>query len=152
MRKLNKMEKINIYLAAKYSRRKEMENYAKILSVKGYNITSTWVYGEEEGKSSRDIAILDYMDLRKANVCICFNEPYGSENIAGARHTEFGFAWLFKKHIILVGEREQIFHYLPKNDEEYVEKNISIDFKKRDEIDLVKSFEDVFPLLENLYK
>lgn len=104
---------MKIYIASRYSRRKEMEGYADTLSDLGHEITATWVYGGEEGLTREDIAILDYKDVRRAQAVLSFTEPHGSWNPAGARHTEFGWGYEMGKKCFIVGEKEIVFHHLP---------------------------------------
>ena len=104
----------SIYLAARFDRRAEMEKYADILKLDGHEITAQWVYGGEEGKSLEDIALMDWNDVMRADTLIQFTDPYGTAATGGGRHTEFGLAYGAGKRTLIVGEREQIFHNLPR--------------------------------------
>lgn len=105
---------MKIYIASRYSRREEMELIAHELTAAGHEITANWVYGGENGLDNQDIAILDDTDVRRADCCLTFTEPYGSENKGGGRHFEFGLAYGLDKLCILVGPLEIVFHHLPK--------------------------------------
>ncbi len=80
---------------------------------RGFVVTSRWVFGGEEGKLWADIAVLDLLDLKDADVCLSITQPHGSPNKGGGRHVEFGYALAMGKRCVLVGEREVVFHHLP---------------------------------------
>lgn len=105
---------MKIYLASRYGRLEEMAQYAKLLQEDGHEITSTWVWGNEEGLSNEDIADLDYTDVERANLVVGFTDPYGSSNKGGARHFELGLAHGLGHALYIVGEREIVFHHLPE--------------------------------------
>lgn len=104
---------MKIYTAARYARREEILGYAKKLEDAGHIVTARWVHGEEEGKSQEAIALLDWEDVIKAEMALVFTDPYGSLHKGGGRHTELGMAYALKKHVWIVGEKEQVFHSLP---------------------------------------
>ena len=109
-----------IYLAARWMRRDEMSVYADILKDDGHEITSTWVYGNEEGLTREGAAMLDFNDVKRADTFIGFNEGKGTLFTGGGRHTEFGLAYAWGHECLFVNnfqrsrEYEQIFHSLPK--------------------------------------
>lgn len=104
-----------IYLAAMYGRRPEMELIADYLKSKGYEITARWVYGAEEatGISREEIAILDLDDVDAADTVVSFTHPRGTKTPGGGRHVEFGYGIARQKKMILIGERENVFHHFP---------------------------------------
>lgn len=104
---------MKLYLAARFSKLEETRNYANELKKDGHQITASWVYGGEEGKSFEDIAILDVKDVHACEGLVSFTEPYGSVNSGGGRHSEFGLGLALRKELFIVGEREQIFHWYP---------------------------------------
>lgn len=104
---------VNIYLAARYSRREEMEIIATLLLLEGFDITSRWVFGGEEGKTNEDIAILDLKDVDYADTVVSFSEPYGTMFKGGGRCVEFGYGLAKGKRCVLIGERENVFHWHP---------------------------------------
>lgn len=101
-----------IYLAARYARLEEMASYARLLLEDGHEIVSTWVWGNEEGLSNKDIADLDYTDVERANLVVGFTDPYGASNTGGARHFELGLAYGLGAATYIVGPREIVFHHL----------------------------------------
>lgn len=105
--------KPKIYIASLFSRREEMEGRANTLKRCGFEITSSWVYGGEEGLTREDIAVLDFNDLDKADIVLSFTSPYGTATKGGGRHVEFGYGLAKGKKVVLIGERENVFHHHP---------------------------------------
>lgn len=105
---------MKIYIAARYPRMREMMIRAKELRDMGHSVTSTWVDGAEIGQNEQFAAMMDVRDLKRAECCLSFTEPHGSANAGGGRHVEFGMAITLGLFNVIVGEREQVFHHLPK--------------------------------------
>ena len=101
---------MNYYLAARFSRQEEMRNYAKDLENLGHKITSRWINGHLDDTFGAKYAIEDLEDIIRADVLIYFNEEIKSSG----RNIEFGYALGNKITIILIGNRNSIFHYLPQ--------------------------------------
>jgi hypothetical protein len=110
-----------LYLAAAYERAGEMRGARDVLEAMGYTVTSRWIDqqdGETEAAGQDSLADnpaayaryaeIDLEDLRAANVIIHF-----TGGGRGGRHTEFGAAIAWGKHLVLVGPREHVFHALP---------------------------------------
>jgi nucleoside 2-deoxyribosyltransferase len=106
---------VKLYLAALYSRRAEMEVCANFLKNKGFEITSSWVYGaeENEGRTREQNAIMDLGDVDKADIVVSFTHAQGTLTKGGGRHVEFGYAYAKGKKLVIIGDRENVFHYLP---------------------------------------
>lgn len=110
---------MKIYLAARYSRRQEMADYAQMLTVMGYEVTSRWLLGHHHdwtGESDplwKSFALADFEDVDKADAVISFTHPRGTLTTGGGRHSEFGYGYSKGKRMIIIGERENIFHHLP---------------------------------------
>jgi nucleoside 2-deoxyribosyltransferase len=110
---------MKIYLAARYSRKDEMNAYAKMLTRGGYTVTSRWLEGHNAVWSGYEdlmltaYAMADLEDIDKADTVISFTEPRGTPTTGGGRHVEFGYGYLKGKRMIIIGERENIFHHLP---------------------------------------
>lgn len=116
-----------IYLAARYARHPEMQDYAHQLASQGYQVTATWVWGGHDvraaqmGHASSEADALqaiwaaeDWADLQRADVCIAFTEgPNGPGRQRGGRHVELGAALAWDKRVIVVGPRENCFCWLP---------------------------------------
>lgn len=58
-------------------------------------------------------ALDDLEDVSTANVVISFTEPPRSTANRGGRHVEFGIALIKAQVVVVVGHRENIFHWLP---------------------------------------
>lgn len=131
---------MKIYLAARYSRREELCRYREQLEAAGHTITSGWLdgqhqldvdgrpigdhgesliegtgYGAERAAERMRIRFAsgDLTDLRSASCVISFTEPPNSPYSRGGRHVEFGVAVAQRKSLVVVGYRENLFHYLP---------------------------------------
>jgi len=113
----------SIYLAARFSRRHECHELAKILQAQGHTITSRWVMPEadhviEVGQSKqaedmerRRFAMEDCVDVRACDWMISLmQEP--RDNSRGGRHIEFGMALGLGKRLTIIGPRETVFHHL----------------------------------------
>lgn len=55
----------------------------------------------------------DWEDVNAAELVISFTEPPRSKANRGGRHVEYGIALANKARVIVVGHRENIFHWLP---------------------------------------
>jgi hypothetical protein len=116
---------VNIYLAARYSRHLEMQGYSKRLADLGHRVTSRWPWaGHEEDEASesgmgesfaRNAAQIDLGDIAAAQIVINFTDGLGKGGAQrGGRHVEFGLSVALGKRVMLVGPRENVFHYLPQ--------------------------------------
>lgn len=117
---------MEIYLAARYSRYKEMQAYAKALEDAGHHVTSRWIAGDHDIKDTNRhadaernerMAIEDMTDLTKSDVVISFTEDPKEATkkrpSKGGMHAEFGIGLALNKRMIVVGPRIHIFHWLP---------------------------------------
>ena len=111
------------YLAAAYRRKDEIHGYALALRAIGVEVVSTWdqedyaptvALGEVPGPVLAAIAEKDLRDLHAADTLIFFTEPQDVQPPRGGRHVEFGIALALGHRLIVVGERENIFHHLPQ--------------------------------------
>lgn len=128
---------MKIYLASRYSRREELCQYRKVLQALGHEVTSRWLDGahqisdsgtpigddgealvEGDGDSPECAAMRarfareDVEDVRKSDCVISFTEPPRSNSNRGGRHVEFGLAYALGKRLIVVGYRENVFHWI----------------------------------------
>jgi hypothetical protein len=113
---------MRIYLAARYGRREELLGYRSRLEAAGHRVTSRWLWEEHDlpiGASPEHgvrFALDDYEDVRSADCLISFTEEPGKApggRARGGRHVEFGLALASEARLIVVGWRENVFHYLP---------------------------------------
>lgn len=129
---------MRIYLAARYSRREEMCVYRTSLEAMGHTVTSRWLNGAHqiddtgvpigdhgehriECDGSADVrgadlrlkfAQEDVDDVVAADAVISFTEKPRSTGNRGGRHVEFGIALALGKRLLVVGHRENLFHWL----------------------------------------
>lgn len=132
---------MQIYLAARYSRREELCGYRLQLQKLGYYVRARWldgkhqisdtgipigdageklVEGVDDGSTNIKNASLrakfaadDLKDVMAADLVISFTEEPRSFASRGGRHVEFGIALANHASVIVVGPRENIFHWLP---------------------------------------
>lgn len=133
---------MRIYLAARYSRREELCIYRDQLRAIGHDVQARWldgkhqlsdkgvpigdggealVEGVDDGSTQVQNAELrakfacdDWEDVTGAEVVVSFTEPPRSNASRGGRHVEFGIALARESRVIVVGYRENIFHWLPQ--------------------------------------
>jgi nucleoside 2-deoxyribosyltransferase len=112
---------MKVYLAGAFERREEMREVRNRLNAFGYTVTSRWIdilddvnpIGAADLKDevglmrANDFAIADLHDVYDADLVIMF-----SGGGRGGRHIEFGYAVALDKELIIVGERENVFHAL----------------------------------------
>jgi hypothetical protein len=111
---------IKVYLASRYARREDIEKYAHTLQALGFEIASTWVFGERDivgsPSETKTFATMDRLDLLGADIVINFAEPKEVDYPRGSRHTEFGMAYERGKVCYVVGKfgtaLENVFHSL----------------------------------------
>lgn len=116
---------MKIYLAARFTRNEQMQIVADLLTAQGHKVTSRWHTGAhkmDDGiapdsgvglEIAQRFAGEDLEDLMEATCVISFTEPARTPT-RGGRHVEFGYGLAYQKKMIIVGEREHIFHYLPQ--------------------------------------
>jgi hypothetical protein len=130
-----------VYLAARYSRREELCLYREELRALGFSVQARWLDGghqissegtplgengealvegdcggqsEEAGKLRAKFAADDWADVMRADIVISFTEPPRSNASRGGRHVEFGIGLARGRRSMVVGYRENIFHWLPQ--------------------------------------
>ena len=75
-------------------------------------MTSRWLDFRKMPSWSYGIAREDCEDLMAADAVIIFTEIPNTVLATGGRHVEFGLALAQGKRVIVVGPRENVFHYL----------------------------------------
>lgn len=89
----------------------------------GHTCTATWIDVTDYGKTKTpendrdpqqriDAAAGCVHDVLTADVLISVSEPDG-EKVKGGKHAEFGMALAWGKQLIVMGDREHVFHWLP---------------------------------------
>ena len=84
---------------------------AELLSI-GDTVTSRWLDFRKMRSWSFGIARQDCEDLIAADAVVTFTEIPNTILATGGRHVEFGLALAQGKRVIIVGPRENVFHYL----------------------------------------
>ncbi len=116
---------MRVYLAARYSRRAEMEDIASHLTARGIGVTSRWIRGLHDGLPADVCANDDIEDILEAHAVVAFTEPEGSPYSRGGRHVEAGMALAYCKPLIVVGPTENVFYSLAFARFEMVEQLLS---------------------------
>lgn len=114
---------MKVYLAARYSRHEELQEYASLIEDSGHKVTSRWIHGSHDiARDAQDdeerarFAMEDFEDLLKAEICVSFTEDPGAKPKKpgkGGRHVEFGVALAMNLRTVIIGPRENVFHWLP---------------------------------------
>lgn len=112
---------MNIYIAAPYEHRPTAVLIANALSGMGYSLCARWLTPEhdDDGKNSplgdvpSEHALDDLEDVLDCDVLIAINPENFARSGTGGRHVEFGIAVARSKRIILIGDRTNVFHFLP---------------------------------------
>ncbi|KKW45656.1 MAG: hypothetical protein UY96_C0017G0057 [Parcubacteria group bacterium GW2011_GWB1_56_8] len=130
---------MQLYLAARYSRRLELCKYRDELRAMGHVVQATWLDGQHqvsdtgaplgnegeslvEDDSSGDkaarlrekFALDDFDEVFDCDMLIAFTEPPRSAPNRGGRHVEMGIALGRGIPVVIVGSRENIFCWLPQ--------------------------------------
>ena len=115
---------MNIYIAARFSKRHIANELANYLKSKGHTITSRWVLpdcdhviatsiSEQAADDERQrFAREDIEDLDAADWCISLMEHKARNNSRGGRHVEYGYALARGIKMTVIGCRETVFHHL----------------------------------------
>ena len=101
---------MKVYLAASFSWYPELIEYDRILRRNGHSCTSGWLYLHDKDQMKR-MAEFDIEDINRSEIFVLFSEPKG-EKTRGGKHFETGYAYARGLPIIVVGEKEHIFHEL----------------------------------------
>lgn len=111
---------MRVYLAARWEQGPLMREWRRMLGLQGVGCTSRWLDVQASGLravENDDImlanAVVDFEDVKAADVLVCYSPPEGFGHGRGGRHAELGVALGLGKPVVLVGERENIFHWHP---------------------------------------
>lgn len=117
-----------VYLAGPYSSRDILRDYREQLTRVGYKVRARWLDGGHEVAENPTVeaeadsaerarwAHEDLEDVRACNMLIAFTSAAvggGHAGVSGGRHIETGYALGQHKYVMLVGEPENVFHWLP---------------------------------------
>lgn len=109
---------MRIYIAAPFCRKSEARDIRALMRARNYTVTSTWIDSKEAtDKVSSEIltqaAIENLNDLEQADTIVFLNLSEFVLEGQGGKHFECGYALAQGKHLIVVGQRSQVFHYHP---------------------------------------
>jgi hypothetical protein len=116
---------MKIYLAARYNRYPEMQIIRDVLVSAGHIVTSRWINGDHQINDadwSEDLKVREFSkfaandleDLLNAEIVLSFTEQPGPTSSLGGRHVELGIALGTKIKCVIIGPRENVFHFLPQ--------------------------------------
>jgi nucleoside 2-deoxyribosyltransferase len=113
---------MRIYLAGQYARKLELREYAEQAKAVGIYVGADWLEESEAPEATLDsvsdkvrskYAQHDWWDIGACDEFVFFAEPQENQPPRGGRHVEFGMAIALGKPIVVIGQPENIFHYLP---------------------------------------
>ena len=107
---------MKIYLAARYSRKPEMQRYARWLKAAGHECTSTWLEPHIEKHTDDNgaaMAELDMADVKRSNLVIVFNHALVGRHSTGGHRVEMGAALAWGIPVALVGRQQTVFDHHP---------------------------------------
>lgn len=116
---------LKVYLAASFSRQREMQVVAARLVEVGVEITSRWLFenqGMKHGNARRKFmmrcALTDLEDVRAADILVRFSDDLTPITVpsylaTGARMGETMYAYALGKPVIIVGGHQNVFDFLP---------------------------------------
>lgn len=102
------------YVAAPFAERLTAVEVEQIVAHKlGWECTARWVYGGEIGLKRNAIAMIDLVDVDKADALIVLSKPHGTLVTGGGRWVEFGYALARGKECYVIGHYENVFCHHP---------------------------------------
>ena len=111
-----------LYLAASFSRKYEIAANREHFLSYGFEVVSSWLdedvpattlAHQVDPKYSEEMAQVDIIEMDLADAMVFYSQGQGSRNVGGGRFFEMGYMYAQDKPIIVVGEREMIFQYIP---------------------------------------
>jgi len=119
---------MQVYIAGQYARKLEFREYAAQCRQQGITVGARWLDESEaptiglNDNSDEKLAHYgqrDYQDIQDCDIFVFFAEPNTNQPPRGGRHVEFGMAVQLRRPIVVIGQPENIFHYLPWLDVEF---------------------------------
>ena len=104
---------MKVYLASRYQERLTIQELARMLTERGIAVTSRWLAGDHDDAPHVLCATEDFEDIDAADVLAIWNPPHHHGTGSGGRHVEVGYAIARGKRVVLMGERENVFHSHP---------------------------------------
>ncbi len=99
-----------VYLASRYERREELRKHASQFTAAGFEVVSSWLWTDLG--ATADEARMCLADLDRADTLVFFAEDPAIGWPRGSRCVEYGYALRAGKRLLVVGERENLFHQL----------------------------------------
>jgi nucleoside 2-deoxyribosyltransferase len=121
-------ETLRIYTAAAYGRKHEIREYATQAEKCGIKVGAEWLKEPDSPDSDLSDSIpeklatyaqQDWWDVGACDIFVFWAENPHKQPPRGGRLTELGFAISLGKKIVVIGEPENIFFYLPGIDIEF---------------------------------
>ena len=111
---------MKVYVAADIDEQKEAKVLADALTERGHEIVSSWVYAPEihevEGTATDEeranVAVAEVSEICNADCLVVLTKSDGNY-CRGGRHIETGVAIGNDLDVIVIGPRENVFHYWP---------------------------------------
>lgn len=106
---------MKVYLAARYEENGRMRDWRDVLVGHGIVVTSRWIDGGHEDMTESRFAAYaeeDLLDVEQADALVMLSDREHFRTGRGGRHVEVGYALARGKRVILVGDRENVFHWL----------------------------------------
>lgn len=120
---MNPYSPLKIYIASRWDDRDDALMIKKFIEERGLICTSTWLTPHDEQsmdalkkaviEKPRQRAIKDFEDIDASDVYLVYSPTKSHRNGTGGKHVEMGYAMAKGKTCVLVGVRENIFHYHP---------------------------------------
>lgn len=107
---------MRFYLAASFARGAELLDYATILRSLGHEVNSSWIEISQNPalfQPEQIAAMIDISEIQDCDCLVSFLTTHDFVYQSGGRHVEFGYAYALEKKLVIIGPRENIFHYLP---------------------------------------
>jgi len=112
------MSSLKVYVAAASYRQREARNVYRRLARHGLEVTGTWVFKRSLGEVDTfpTEAARDLIQIQEADLVLTLTENPRARRpkyTTGGRHVECGYALGKGKPLVVVGPKENVFHYLP---------------------------------------
>lgn len=114
---------IEVYIAGRWEDRERIIDIKAALETnKDIRVISSWLTPSDnitmaelhhQPTRAAGLALKDVEEVGRAHVFVAFNPKDAHRSGTGGRHTEFGMALAMAKRIVYVGDRENLFHFLP---------------------------------------
>lgn len=110
-----------VYVASRYERRADAREFADRLPSVRCSCVATWIYSAPEETAltagvpdavRRHWAERDWQDVSRADCLVLLSDPEMTP-LRGGKHVETGIALGTCKPVIVIGNRENIFHWHP---------------------------------------